>query len=233
MNGMSRTSVLRLFIAVVAMGGLAVLAAAGFRWQDDDMGLIVALAGLAVICELLDFGTFPNSRVSLSVGAIVAAAVVGSFTGIAIVCTAAVGAQYLAHRKPLFKVAFNEGALLVSGAAVVGVFEAFGTGFAARDWPDVMAPALVAGVVYFAINSGLVAVAISIDKGINPVSVWSDAFSWLAPHYVLVSLLAVAVATAFDAWGLVGIALPLVPLAMAWIIVKQYADRAQPADAAA
>ncbi|MCH8813668.1 MAG: hypothetical protein IH957_01035 [Chloroflexi bacterium] len=229
----SRNSTLSAFVAFVAAGGVAVLAAAVMQWETDEFGLILALAGLAVFFEFFDFAPFPNSRVSLSVAAIIAAAAVGGFTGVAVVGSASVAAQYTAHRKPFMKVAFNEGTLLLSGAAAVGAFEAFGTGYGSTAWPGVLAPALAAGAAFFAINSGLVAIAISIDKSANVFRVWSEAFAWLTPHYVLVGVIAVTMATAYDEWGLVGTGLPLVPLAMIWLIVRQGPLRPQTSDASA
>ena len=222
---------LSVFIAAVLAGGLAVLAGALASWDGHDLPLIAALAAMACAFEYFDFGLYPNSRVSLSIGAITTAAVVGGFPAIAIVCTAAVGAQCVAHPKPLFKVAFNEGAQLLSGAATIAAFRAFGTGYGAEKWPSLLAPALMGATTFFVVNSALVAIAIAIDKGMNPFSVWAGNFSWIAPHYVLVGMIAAAMATAYDEWDLVGVGLPLVPLIMVWMILKQRADSREPAAA--
>jgi hypothetical protein len=213
-------------VAGVSLAGLAVLFAAGFSWKDEEGLLLLALAGLAVFSEFFDFAPFPNTRVSLSVALILAAGTVSGLPGVAVVASTAVAADYLFHRKPFYKVVFNEGALLVSGAAYVGVFEAFSTGYRPGDWPDVLGPALLGSALNFVINSGLVALAIGLDTGRHPFTVWSDRFRWLLPHYVLLGVLAVIMASAYDRWELAGVAILLVPLAMAWLALKQYADRA-------
>lgn len=215
---------LLLFVAMVVGGGGAVLAAALASWDGNDLPLISVLAVMAIIFEYFDFGLYPNSRVSLSIGAITTAAVVAGFPGVAVVCSAAVAAQYAAHPKPLFKVAFNEGSQLLSGAATVATFEVFGREYGADQWPSLLAPALIGATAFFIVNSGLVALAIAIDKGMNPLEVWTSSFSWIAPHYVLVGMIAAAMATAYDEWDLLGVGLPLVPLAMIWVILKQRAD---------
>ena len=224
MSALSRP--LAWFVAAVTLAGLAVAAAAGFAWQDEDGVILLALAGLAVVSELVDFAPFPNARVSLSVALILAAGSVSGLPGVAVVASAAVGADYLAHRKPLYKAAFNEGTLLVAGAAYVGVFDAFSTGYRVGDWPGVLGPALVGGALNYAINSGLVAMAIGLEVGRNPVSVWRDKFRWLLPYYVILGVLAVMLASAYERWDLAGVAILLVPLAMAWLAIKQYSDRA-------
>lgn len=213
-------------VAVVCAAGLAVLAGAGFSWDHEDGVLLLALAVLAVFSELLDFAPFANARVSLSVALVLAAGTVSGLPGVAVVASTAVAADFLAHRKPFHKVAFNEGALLLSGAAYVGVFEAFSTGYRPGDWPGILGPALVGSALNFAVNSGLVALAIGLDTGRPPFTVWSDRFRWLLPHYVLLGVLAVIMASAYERWDLAGVAILLVPLAMAWLALKQYADRA-------
>ncbi len=226
MNARRRAFPLAWFVAAVMLAGLAVLVGAGLRWQDEDAIILLALAGLAVFSELVDFAPFPNARVSLSVALILAAGTISGLPGVAVVVSTAVAADYLAHRKPFYKVAFNEGALLLAGAAYVGTFEAFSTGYRVSDWPDLLGPALLGGALNYAINSGLVAFAIGLEVGRHPVTVWRDKFRWLLPHYVILAVLAVILASAYDSWDLPGVAILLVPLAMAWLAIKQYADRA-------
>ncbi|MDO8612972.1 MAG: hypothetical protein Q7R32_09140 [Dehalococcoidia bacterium] len=215
-----------LFVAAVTLAGAALLSVVPFQWQDEDLVLLGALAGLAVISEALDFAPFANSRISLSVALILVAGIVSGLPGVAVVVTVAVIADSLVHPKPLFKALFNEGALLLAGAAYVAVFEAFSTGYSNKDWPDALAPALLGSALNFAVNSGLVACAIGIETKTNPLGVWNDRFRWLFPHYVIVGVLAVTMAAAYDRWELGGVALLVVPLAMVWFSLRQYVGMA-------
>lgn len=224
---------LTLLIATVCIAGTVVVATAGVLWENTNMELVVALAVLTVAFEMTDFSPFPNSRVSVSAALIIAAAASAGLAGVAIVCTAAVASNFVAHPKPVFKVAFNEGTLLLAGASSFGVFEAFGAGFSPRIWPDVLVPAIIAGGVFFAVNSALVASAISIDRHLNPVATWAEGFGWLAPHYVLLGVVGVLFASAYAGWGIAGIAAPLVPLAMAWLILNQHSGQASHAQSGA
>ena len=54
---------------------------------------------------------------------------------------------------------------------------------------------------------------------------WRDKFRWLLPYYVILGVLAVMLASAYERWDLAGVAILLVPLAMAWLAIKQYSDR--------
>ncbi len=188
--------------------------------------LLGALAGLAVVSEVLDFAPFGKSRISLSVALILVAGTISGLPGVALVVSVAVIVDFLVHPKPLFKAAFNEGALLLAGAAYVGVFEAFSIGYRGENWPDVLAPAILGAGLNFAVNSALIAGAIAIETRSNPLSVWNEKFRWLFPHYVIVGVLAVMMATAYERWELAGVALLLLPLAMVWLALRQYSAMA-------
>ena len=223
MSGRHLSPPLAGLVAAVTAAAVALLAVAAFQWHDEELVLLGALVGLTIVSEALDFAPFANSRVSLSVALILVAGTVSGLPGVALVASVAVAADFVIHPKPLFKAALNEGAFLLAGAAYVGVFDAFSIGYGGEDWPDVLGPALLGGVLYFVINSGLVALAIGLDTRTSPFSVWNDNFRWLLPHYVIVGILAVMMATAYERWELAGVALLLVPLAMVWFALRQYA----------
>jgi len=223
----TRSLPLTALIAAVSLAGMVVVVAAGATWHDEDGLLLVSLAALAVVCEAFDFDLAPNVRISLSAALILAAATVCGLQGVAVVASVAVAADYLAHRKPWFKVAFNEGALVLSGAAYAGVLAAFSVGPSPDDWPALLGAALLGSAANFAVNSGLVALAIALDTGRRPADVWRDGFPGLFPHYVLLGLLAAVMASAYDGWGLGGLALLLAPLATAWLALRQHAERAR------
>jgi len=214
---------LSLLVAAVSLSGLAILIGAAFDWGSEDETLLITLAGLTIASELFDFSPFPNSRVSLSIALIFTAGMLSGLPGVAVVASTVTVADYAAHRKPLIKVIFNEGVMLASGGAFVGVIELWSP--AAGDWLAFLAPIMIGAIVAFAINSGLVATAIALETGGHIVRVWRAAFSWMLPHYVMLGVLALLIAAAYDRWELPGIALLLAPLAMGWLMMKQGTQR--------
>ena len=68
------TNSLRILIAAVLWLGAAIFTGAVLGWEDEDGGMLVAMAVLAATCEVFDFAPFPNSRISLSIAPILAAA---------------------------------------------------------------------------------------------------------------------------------------------------------------
>ncbi len=226
---MSGKTDLKLLIAGVVLLAAVLLVRAGLVWGDENGPLLVSLVALAVVSEAFDFAPFPSYRISMSIALILTAAVLSGLPGIAVVSLATAAADHVWHRKPLFKSVFNAGVLVIAGAAFVGVLEAFSPVYDSGDWLAMVGPVIAGGVAVFAVNSGLVALAMALDTGDDPVRVWSRNFRWILPHYVLISVLALFVAIAYDRWELGGLALLLAPLAMSWLALKQYADRASDA----
>lgn len=229
-SGSSRTlllpkgSVLSL-IAVAGAGGIAVLAAAAFQWQGEDLALLGALAALALAAERFDIGLFGDGRVSVSVVGVLAAGTLAGLPGIAVVASAVALATYIGRNRPLYKAIYNQGVLLLAGAAYVGVFEGIGSAAEITEWPALLLPALAGTIVNFAVNSGLVAEIIALDTKRGPLSVWNEKFRWLLPHYLVLGAAAVALATAHDELGLWGIAVFAIPVLTVRYALQQYAQR--------
>ena len=75
-------------------------------------------------------------------------------------------------------------------------------------WPLVLGPAVLAGGVNFMVNSSLVAAAVTLEGRSRLPEVWRENFMWLTPHYLVLSFLGLAMASAHSAmgfWGLFGI----------------------------
>ena len=48
---------------------------------------------------------------------------------------------------------------------------------------DILLPLLAFTVVYFSLNSGIIALAISLEKQLSPIRIWRDNFVWLSLNY--------------------------------------------------
>jgi len=210
-----------LIVGVAAMGATLIVAAA-IAWSSEDVQFLLALGFLTVISEFMDFGPFANSRISVSIVLIFAAGAFSGLPGAVLIAGVCATADAVAHRKPLYKAVFNLGVLVTTGAVYCGVVSVFSVD--AHDWTARLGPSMAASAAGYLVNSGLVTMAISADNRIDPFSVWSSRFRWLLPHYIVIGLLAVLLALAYDRWDMAGLALFLVPLGMAWLAMKQYAD---------
>lgn len=209
-----------LFIGGMALVWYGMLGLDGIDWKA-----LFLLAFLAVVSERLDLSVYGESRVSLAVVPIFASLVLFGVPGLALVVPVAVLASAAGTKRPAYKTAFNFGVLMVAAALSAASFFAFG--HVAQDlvWPQVIGPALLAAGVNFAVNSLLVAAAIALSSRTSIHSVWTEHFRWLWPHYLVLGLLGLAIASAYDALGIWGIAFFLAPPAMMQLSLKQYLDK--------
>jgi len=223
----------RLLVAAVTVAGLGVLAVAvaglaghgSVSWQRDELTVFIALSLMAMAAERFDFNLYGNSRVSLAFVPIFGSVLLLGLAGVVLVATLAIVASAIGVQRPLYKTAFNFGTLLLAGAASALVLLAFGPASDANVWPGVLVPSLLAAGANFAVNSGLVAVAISLSARTPLRSVWNEHFMWLWPHYLVLGTLGLAIASAWEAMGLWGLAVFVVPPLMMRLSVKQYLDR--------
>jgi putative nucleotidyltransferase with HDIG domain len=136
---------------------------------------------------------------------------------------ALIAAGRVARREPLLKWSFDLGGLSLAGAAAAGVFALFpnpATG-------ALLVVAAAAGAVYYAVNSGLLAIVMALSEGRSPLLVWSERLAWMVPHYVIFGLLAGTFVICEQSLGLSAFALFGLPMLMLWIAEKQYLDRSR------
>ena len=210
-------SALRL-VSAVCTAAAAVIVGAVIVGNSDHLLFIAALAAFAIVTEVFDFEPFPNTRISMTIALIVAAATLSDLTGVALLATAAAIADFAAHPKAPEKALFNFGALTLSGAAYVGVMVAFSPD--TTVWTAAIWPALIGTLAAYAINSGLVALAISLDGGDHAVGVWQECLTWVLPYYLAMGAAGVSVAVAYERWGFEAILFLIIPFAVAWPALK-------------
>ena len=197
-------------VVVVSLGGIAA-GAIGFLagGSSDLLGLLAVVAlvagGQALALEL-DGGTISVS----AVGALAGAALFGPKAALPLaVATAAV--EWSSRRTPVYQLLFNIGALSHASLAAAVVFsiggEAEGIGTLVTA-----AAGLAAGGVYFVANTGLLSVAMAFEGHDSWRRVWTERFSWLLPHYVAFGAVGGAIALAYEAIDLYGLAVFVLPL---------------------
>lgn len=213
---------LALVLLVTAIGAAILVLGILSASESADWQLLAVLTGLAIVAERTDFSMYGSSRVSLAFVPIFAAILSGGYIGLAIVVPLAVLAS--GWGRPVHKTAFNFGALMIAGAASVIVLKSFGEYNYVNDWPDVLAPATLAGIANFLVNSILVATAISLSGSVRLRDVWKESFLWLLPHYVTLAIIGLAIVAADAAIGVWGVAVFVAPPLMMRLSIKQYVD---------
>ena len=200
-------------------GGVGLLAErAAFA---DRPGLLAMLIVMVVLLDFFRLDLFERVQISLaSMPVLALASVFGPLGPIA-----AEGAIVLVRalrRVPPVKFCFDFGALSLAGAAAAGAFAAGPeTGAAA------IAVGVVAGLVYYLVNTSLLAVVIGLSRGSSPIANWREQLAWLAPHYASYGLLAAAFVLAERRFGYVVGLVYTVPIVVLWVAERQYVERSR------
>jgi putative nucleotidyltransferase with HDIG domain len=179
-----------------------------FGSSTDLVGLlaVVALVGIGEALSLeLDDGSISVSAVGILAGA----AMFGPRAALVLAVTTAV-VQWSTLRSGLHHVLFNIGALTLSSLAASAVFT-FGFPGGLGELITV-GGGLAAGAAYFAVNTGLVSLALSLEGRERWWRVWHERFLWLAPHYVVYGFIGGVIAIGYHAAGLYALAVFAVPL---------------------
>ena len=178
--------------------------------SNHDVFALIALVVLVGFGQALAIEVDDGGSISVSaVGSLAGAALFGPRAALVLAATTAV-VEWSARRSEIHRVLFNIGALTLSSLAAACVFA---VGFQSTVGEFVTAAAgLVAGLAYFAVNTGLLSVAISME-GHEPVRrVWHERFAWLATHWIVYGFVGGVMAIAYHAAGLYALAVFAVPL---------------------
>jgi diguanylate cyclase (GGDEF)-like protein/putative nucleotidyltransferase with HDIG domain len=201
---------LAMLVALVgALGTTAGVLAAIFGHSTDIVGLvtIVLLVGVG---QALSLEVEQTGSISVSaVGAIAAAAIIGPRAALPLAITMS-AVEWSARRAVFHQLLFNVGALSLASLTTAFIFSfhahgPIGTGI-------FVASGLLAGLAYMFVNMGLVSVAVGVEGRENPIGVFRERFSWLAPHYAVYGFIAAVIYEAYKPigpWAIVVFALPL------------------------
>jgi diguanylate cyclase (GGDEF)-like protein len=219
-----RVGVAELVAGIAAAAGiLAGLVAVGAAQTVADRPWTF-LAFLALSCGLQLIGTSIYGRgtdAASAIGIIASGFVLGPEAAVAIALAAA-GVQAVRKRGKPYRAVFDLADFALSAAAAAYVFSVLGgdssvgAGFAA---------ALAAGVVYKAVNVGLLCLAMSLEERTPVTAIWRERFAWAAWHYLTFGPLAYATLLAYDRMGLLGLGTFAVPPVLLAFSMRQYLER--------
>jgi diguanylate cyclase (GGDEF)-like protein/putative nucleotidyltransferase with HDIG domain len=206
----------QLVSVVTAVGSLGILAGvlgAIFGTSTDIQGLI-AVTVLVAAGQALALETDFDGSISVgAVGSLAGAAIFGPRAAL-VLAVATVAIDWSARRQPFHQVFFNVGALCLASLASAAVFGAGSmANFAESVDALIMAAAgVVAGVAYFAVNTGLVAIAESVATRDRLLRAWNERFAWLITHYLAYGLIGGVILIGYRSAHLYALAVFAVPL---------------------
>jgi diguanylate cyclase (GGDEF)-like protein/putative nucleotidyltransferase with HDIG domain len=201
---------LALVVGFVGVAGTAAgLAGAVLGDSTDMLGLIVIIAlvgvGQALSLEVERVGTISLS----AVGALSAAAIIGPRAALALAVTMS-AVEWSARRSFVHETLFNIGLLSLACLAASAAFTIHPSGPVGTG--IYLGASLLAGLVYFVVDTGLLTLAVAVADRESPFAIWKERFRWLTLHYVVYGFIAGIIAEAYKpigVWAIVVFSLPL------------------------
>ncbi|HEY5660818.1 MAG TPA: diguanylate cyclase [Gaiellaceae bacterium] len=199
---------------VSALGVTAGVAGLALSWTSEDLLGLLAILLLVGVGQALALEADEGAAVlSVSaVGCLAASSLFGFRAALPLAITS-VAVDWSARRHPLHNVLFNIGALTLASLTAAGIFNL------ARFFPEgtphrlaIAALGLLAGAGYFAVNMGLVSLALALQGHERWWAVFREQFAWLLPHYVVYGFVGGVMALAYEAVNLLALAVFAVPL---------------------
>ncbi|MHB8340068.1 MAG: diguanylate cyclase [Mycobacteriales bacterium] len=210
-----------------------VLAAAGLAWwlmlgrSGVGAGALVTFPLLAAVAELLGDDIYGSASISVSAVPILAAVAAGSPAAAALAAVVAALTGAISVRRRLEQALFNMAVFVLCAGVASAVRTAFPVARHATpaDLPALLLAMAPATIAYFIVDNGLVTTVVSLDERRHPWRVFREDLAWLVPHFLAFGMLATLLGVAWDSFGVPGLAIALLPLALARIVQAQYLAR--------
>ena len=200
---------LGVLVGLVSSVGIAAGVVGAIFGSSTDLIGLLAVVALVSVGEALALELDDGSISVSAVGALAGAALFGPRAALVLAVAICV-VQWSAQRQQIHRVLFNIGTLTLSSLAATCVFM---LGFqGALGELVTVAAGIVAGGLYFAVNTGLLSVALAVEGREKVWRVWHERFLWLAPHYLVYGFIGGVIAIGYHAAGLYALAVFAVPL---------------------
>ncbi len=211
---------------VIATG--AALTSLGL-WQNPrpDLAVIVLLTALAVLAELFQVSVYGDNTVSVSVAIAFAAALITGLPGVAAVSAGIALTHYAQKRPALYKTAFNWATHVLAGAVPALMIQTSSASLQVSNLLVLGILTVIIGLIYYGIDTGLIAIAISLAQGSGLKATWQEQFRWLFAHYLVLCVIGLVLAIAYRALGLPGVIVFSLPVFLTRYAQKQYVEHTE------
>jgi len=199
------SSRLAALVALISVAGISAGVLGAVLGTNTDWLGLVAVVALVGASQALTISFGPGSISVGAVGALAGAALFGPRAALAL-AVAHVAVEWSARRTPLHTLFFNVGSLSIASLAAAGAF------WLGSGTKLIVLAGVLAGAVYFAVNMGLVCLALAMEGHERWWSVFRERFAWLLPHYVAYGFIGGVIAIAYASAELYALAVFAVPL---------------------
>jgi putative nucleotidyltransferase with HDIG domain len=135
--------------------------------------------------------------------------------------------HYAQKRPALYKTAFNWATHVLAGVAPALMIHAPSDALLVSNLLVLGVLTLIVGLIYFSIDTGLIAVAISLAQGSSLKTTWQEQFRWLFAHYLVLCVMGLMLSIAYRTLGLPGVLVFSLPAFLTRYAQKQYVERTE------
>jgi diguanylate cyclase (GGDEF)-like protein/putative nucleotidyltransferase with HDIG domain len=161
-----------------------------------------------------------TSAVPLIAGIILFGPVSAIFMSITIAAVA-----FIKHKSPFSRFIFNFSNQLLAVLICILIIQLTGSSFTDFSLPVQLLVSSIAAMLVYWSTSFFISIGISINFGEPVLRIWKEQFSWLAPYYLGMGVIAFALIFGYLHYGMLGTVIILVPLFLLRISQKQFIDR--------
>jgi PAS domain S-box-containing protein len=212
-----------LLIAVTAAAALAAAAVSvpgAVHAASDAPSKLLVFASVALLLQFVAIDIYGRGSVSASSTGILATGLaIGPGAAMTVAAVAAV-IRLVTNRGLIHRGVFDAANLALAGAAGSAAYSLAGSSVVAKVGVGVLC-----GLLYYAVNTGLLTLAMALSERVSPYEVWSERFRWMLPYAVASGPLAAGLVVAYDRVGAVGVFIFAIPPAFMLISARQYLTR--------
>lgn len=211
----------RVFFSAEVAAALAL-----FAWQAPHLhgnpGVFVFLLALNLVSGIVAINVYGTTR--LSMGFVITMTIVILFGIPGAVIVAPLGAISRARGRRALDVVTNGAFLTLVYGGSAAAYDALAEVSPERPTVEMVVGAGLATVVGFSLNFLLLATNRRMRENLTYKAFYEE-HSWLPPYYAVMGFVAITLAAAYTALGVVGIVAFLTPVLMMRLAMKQYVDK--------
>jgi putative nucleotidyltransferase with HDIG domain len=183
---------------------------------------VVSMLALTLVLQLFSVPVYGRGGMAVSaVGMLATGFLLNTGTAMAVALITAL-LHWARRRRGFDKAIFDAGNFVLAAGAA-------GATFHTLDGAPRLLAAAVAGVVYAALNIGLVCLAMSLAEGVALRTLWRERFHWARYYFLLFGPLALVAETAYRLMGVEGLFAFTVPPALMLLAFRHYLERTEAA----
>lgn len=217
-----------ILLSALIAAGLFTLVIRSFPtiYQVDYWLGLITFTLIVILTEWFSIDLYVrDTAVSTSAAPMLAGVLLFGPYGALILSVAFALTAYLKHRGPFNRLIFNTSNQLIAAMLYTGVLVLTHQSY--LNWPPIaeILFCMVSAVVIYLCTTLLVALGMSLSARMSFQQVWKEQFSWLAPHYLTMGLIAYALIFGYSTLNILGTFIILTPLILLRFSQKLYIDR--------